>query len=96
MSDPAEWPPFRRPTRVPTRPPRRPMRRLRRLLLILAAILLISIGGRTWLSYYVDALWFGSLGYSSVFWKTLRLQSFVFVFFTVATYIILYGTYLAI
>ena len=72
------------------------MRRLRRLLLILAAILLISIGGHTWLSYYVDALWFGSLGYSSVFWKTLRLQSFVFVFFTVATYIILYGTYLAI
>lgn len=95
MSDP-DWPPFRRPTRVPSRPPQRPTRRLRRLLFIFAAILLISIGGRTWLSYYMDALWFGSLGYSSVFWKTLRLQSFVFILFTVATYVIVYGTYLAI
>jgi uncharacterized membrane protein (UPF0182 family) len=95
MSEP-DWPPFRRPTRVPTRPPQRPTRRLRRLLLIIAAILLISIGGRTWLSYYVDALWFGSLGYSSVFWKTLRLQSTVFVLFTVTTYVVIHGTYLAI
>ena len=53
-------------------------------------------GGRTWLSYYVDALWFGSLGYADVFWKTLRLQSTVFSSFTAATFAILYGAFFAL
>ena len=44
--------------------------------LALLAILLLAAG--TALSYYVDALWFGSLGYGDVFWKTLRLQSAIF------------------
>ena len=46
-----------------------------RLLLILAA-LFIGVGMS--LSYYVDALWFASLGYADVFWKTLNLQAAVF------------------
>ena len=37
------------------------------LLLVLGVLLL---GGEAALSYYVDALWFGSLGYGDVFWKT--------------------------
>ena len=51
-----------------------PPRRRRRFLLILAVFAGILFGGRTALSYYVDVLWFGSLGYGDVFWKTLSLQ----------------------
>ena len=47
-----------------------PPRRRRRFLLILAVLAAIVFGGRTALSYYVDVLWFGSLGYGDVFWKT--------------------------
>ena len=55
-----------------------PPRRRRRFLLILAVLAAIVFGGRTALSYYVDVLWFGSLGYGDVFWKTLSLQSGIF------------------
>ncbi|MGZ4833694.1 MAG: UPF0182 family membrane protein [Terriglobales bacterium] len=77
--------------------PRGPKLRRRRLPLIVLLVLLavIFLGGRTALSYYVDALWFGSLGYADVFWKSLRLQSAVFISFAVATFLILYGSFLA-
>jgi uncharacterized protein len=71
-------------------------RRRRRFLLILAVLAGIVFGGRTALSYYVDVLWFGSLGYGDVFWKTLSLQSGIFAVFTVATFLILYGSFLAL
>ena len=85
MSHSIEWPRLSEP------------RRRRRLPFILLLVLLAAIllGGRTALSYYVDALWFGSLGYADVFWKTLRLQSVVFSAFTGATFLILYGSFLA-
>ena len=52
-----------------------PPRRHRRLFFLVLAILAIVIfSSRTALSYYVDALWFGSLGYGDVFRKTLTLQ----------------------
>jgi uncharacterized membrane protein (UPF0182 family) len=72
-------------------PPRR-----RRFLLILAVLAGIVFGGRTALSYYVDVLWFGSLGYGDVFWKTLSLQSGIFAAVTAATFLILYGSFLAL
>jgi uncharacterized membrane protein (UPF0182 family) len=71
-------------------------RRRRRWLLLLVVIAGIFFGGRTALSYYVDALWFGSLGYANVFWKTLSLQWGIFAFFTAATFVILYGTFAAL
>jgi uncharacterized membrane protein (UPF0182 family) len=49
-----------------------------------------------WLSYYVDALWFESLGYAQVFWKTLSLQSTVFITFTASTFLILCGAFLVL
>jgi uncharacterized protein len=73
-------------------PPRRPRRRRGRIALIVAIAALI-FGGGTALSYYVDALWFGSLGYSDVFWKTLNLQGTVFSFFFLATFVVLYGAF---
>jgi uncharacterized membrane protein (UPF0182 family) len=41
-------------------------------------------------------LWFGSLGYGSVFWKTLDLQWWIFAVFALATFLLLYGSLLAL
>jgi uncharacterized membrane protein (UPF0182 family) len=77
-------------------PRTRPPRSRRRFLLILAFLAVIFFGGRTALSYYVDTLWFGSLGYADVFWKTLSLQGGIFTAFAAATFLILYGSFLAL
>jgi uncharacterized protein len=71
-------------------------RRRRRLLFILAVLAVIFFGGRSALSNYVDLLWFRSLGYGDVFWKTLSLQWGVFAAFAAATFLILYGAFLAL
>jgi uncharacterized membrane protein (UPF0182 family) len=67
-----------------------------RFLLILAVLAGIVFGVRTALSYYVDVLWFGSLGYGDVFRKTLSLQWLFFAAFAAATFLILYGSFLAL
>jgi len=78
-------------------PPKHPApQRRRRFIIILVVLAAVLLGGRTALSYYVDVLWFGSLGYVSVFWKTLSLQWGVFAAFTAATFLILYGVFLAL
>src|SRR6266849_845120 len=73
-----------------------PRRRRRFLLLILAVLAVILFGGRTALSYYLDVLWFESLGYRDVFWKTLDLQWWIFTAFAAATFLLLYGSFLAL
>ena len=75
-------------------PPRR--HRGRRFFLIVSVLAAIFFGGRTALSYYVDVLWFDSLGYRDVFWKTLGLQSGIFAAFAAATFIVLFGSFLAL
>jgi len=85
MPESIDWPKIRSP------------RRLRRFfLLILAALAVIFFGGRTVLSYYVELLWFGSLGYRDVLWKTLSLQWGIFTAFAAATFLILFGSFLAL
>src|SRR5580765_1307235 len=84
MAETIDWP-----------PPRRPRRR-RGLPILLGVAAVILLGGGTILSYYVDALWFDSLGVADVFWKTLRLQGQTFTLFAVATFLILYGSFLAL
>jgi uncharacterized membrane protein (UPF0182 family) len=71
-------------------------RRRRWLVLILAVLAVTFFGGRTVLSYYVDVLWFDSLGYRDVFWKTLGLQWGIFAAFAAATFIVLFGSFLAL
>jgi uncharacterized membrane protein (UPF0182 family) len=86
MPESIDWPPTRA-----ARP-----RRRRRLVLILAVLAVIFFGGRTALSNYVDLLWFRSLSYGDVFWKTLSLQWGIFTAFAAATFLILYGSFLAL
>src|ERR1700723_4543757 len=74
-----------------TQPPRR-----RRFFLILVVLAGIVFGSRTALSYYVDVLWFRSLGYEDVFLRTLSLQWEVFTAFAAATFLIVYGSFLAL
>ena len=85
MPDTIDWP-----------PPRQGRARRRPLLLLLIALALLFFGGRATLSYYVDVLWFKSLGYEEVFFRTLRLQWGVFAAFAAATFVILYGSFLGL
>jgi uncharacterized membrane protein (UPF0182 family) len=75
-------------------PPRRPARRLGWLVLIMLAVVLL--GARTSISYYVESLWFESLGYGAVFWKTLNVQAVLFIVFATVTFGILYGAFLVL
>jgi uncharacterized membrane protein (UPF0182 family) len=65
--------------------PRKP-RHWRRWLLALIAVLLL-IGSRS-LSIYISALWFGSLGYSPVYWYMFKLKVLLFTTFAVLTVVI--------
>src|SRR3984885_9348027 len=86
MSESIEWPPP-----LLGRP-----RRRRRFLLVLVGLAVIFFGGRAVLSYFVDVLWFRSLGYEDVFWKTLNLQWEIFASFAATPFLILYGSFLAL
>jgi uncharacterized protein len=70
----------------------RPRRRIVRFIL-LATLVIVLLGGGTAASYYVDALWFESLGYSAVFWTRLSLQAATFAVFTLLTFLVIYGVF---
>jgi uncharacterized protein len=78
-------------------PPRsgRPGRR-RRFFFVVIVLAVIFFVTRAALSYYVDVLWFSSLGYRNVFIRTLSLEWEVFAVFAAATFVILYGSFLAL
>jgi uncharacterized membrane protein (UPF0182 family) len=88
MAESIDWPRMR--------PPRPPRGRRRRFLIILAILAFVIFGGQTLLSYYVDALWFGSLGYGDVFRKTIGIEWAVFAVFAAATFLILFASFLAL
>lgn len=69
---------------------KRPLR-LRGFFILVLLILFAILSLRTSLSYYVDALWFGSLGYRDVFRKTLGLQWLTFAVSFTVTFLVLYG-----
>jgi len=74
--------------------PSRPRRRL--LLILIALVAVVVFGSRTALSYWVELLWFQSLGYGDVFWKAQGLQWGIFAGFAAATFLILYGAFSAL
>ena len=68
-----------------------PRRRI--LLFLLAGLAVVLFGSRTILSYWVDLLWFDSLGYGSVFWKERGIQWGVFAAFAVVTFLFLFAVF---
>jgi uncharacterized membrane protein (UPF0182 family) len=73
-----------------------PRRRPRMFFVVLAIVVVILFSSRTALSYYVDALWFDSLGYRDVFRKTISLQWAVFAASFAVTFLVLYGWFLVL
>jgi uncharacterized membrane protein (UPF0182 family) len=64
--------------------------RLRRWLILIASVVAFYILAHVTLSYWIDLLWFTSLGYSQVFWRTRILEAAAFAVFAVATFAILF------
>jgi uncharacterized protein len=73
-----------------------PPGRRRRGIILLAVAAAVFLGGGTVVSYYVDALWFDSLGYAAVFWTRLNLQAAIFASFAVLSFAAVYGVFLAL
>jgi len=71
----------------------RASRRGRNFLIVLAILAGLAFASRTALSYWVDLLWFRSLGYADVFWTTWRIQWGIFALFALATFLILFGVF---
>jgi len=74
----------------------RPRRRSSARLALLVVLGVVLLGGSTAVSYYVDALWFESLGFASVFWTRLSLQAAAFGAFALVTFLVVYGVFRAL
>jgi uncharacterized protein len=75
-------------TVIDIEPATKPKRRRTLVWLGVAALLLIFMLFRS-VSVYISALWFDSLGYSSVYWYIFRAKLLTFLFFAVVTAAIL-------
>jgi uncharacterized membrane protein (UPF0182 family) len=72
-------------------------RRGQRARYVLLAVLIVALlGASTAVSYFVDALWFESLGLESVFWTRLGLQAATFGAFAFVTFLVVYGVFRAL
>ena len=85
MSESIEWP----------RPSSSGSPRRRYFLVVLAVLVILVFCSRTAISYWVDLLWFRSLGYADVFWKTFWLEWSAFALFGVVTFLYLFGVFAA-
>lgn len=66
-------------------------RRRRWLWFLVAAVVLLVFAASRALSIYVSALWFGSLGYASVYWYIFKVKILLFLAFFILTVLILRG-----
>ena len=71
-------------------------RRRGRFFILVAILAVIFLGSRTAVSYFVNLLWFRSLGYGHVFTRSLALQWGIFALFGLATFLITYGAFVAL
>jgi len=69
----------------------KPKPRRRRALILIAIIAVVIIGTFSALSYWVDLLWFQSLGYSEVFWRANYLKLGIFAAFFALTFAIVFA-----
>jgi len=72
------------------------MRPRRSFIFVFIILAIILFSARTIISYYVDSLWFASLGYASVFWRTLGYEWLAFALAFVTTFGILYAWFSAL
>src|SRR5215831_10855036 len=76
------------------RPPRHlpapDFRSTRSVVLRLAILIFVLIAALQSISFYVESLWYGSLGFESVYWYRLRTQALVFLAFGSVTAIVLW------
>src|SRR5687767_9212714 len=70
-----------------------PRRRRLTIWIVVAAIILFLSFSRI-ISVYLSSLWFGSLGYSSVYWYVFKTKLALFAVFTVLTALLLSATFL--
>ncbi len=70
--------------------------RRQRVFVIAALLFAFWIVFRITVSGWVDLLWFESLGYSAVFWKTFVIESSVFLLSSTITFLVLYGAFFVI
>ena len=86
MHESIDWP-------LPSKPtgPSRPRRR--GLFILIAIVAVVVFGTRTAVSYWVDLLWFRSLGYADVFWRARGIQWGISAVFALATFCYLYGAF---
>jgi hypothetical protein len=87
MPETIDWPKLNSP------PPRRSHRGL---LFFIAIVAVVVFGSRGAISFWVDLLWFRSLGYSEVFWKTRGLEWGIFTGFFALTFLLLLGIFSAL
>src|SRR5215475_7694161 len=73
---------MRRPPDYPTPPD---LRSARRFLVRLGIAIVILIAAFQSISFYVESLWYGSLGFLSVYWYRLRAQSTLFLLAAIVT-----------
>jgi len=71
-----------------------PRKRRRFKILIVVAVLLLLISLSRILSIYLSALWFDSLGYSSVYWYVFKLKLALFAASAILTALLLSATFL--
>ena len=76
---------------LPSRP-----RRSRNVFIFLGLLAALFLGSGRFLAFYVDALWFSSLGYTQVFRKTLMLEWSLFGVFFAFAFALLFGTFLSL
>jgi uncharacterized membrane protein (UPF0182 family) len=66
------------------------MRRLQPIVLLVVGLLLLGAVAQL-VPFYTDLLWFGEVGYTTVFWTTLSLQGSLFTAVTVAVLVFLWA-----
>jgi hypothetical protein len=87
MPETIDWPKLNSP------PPRRSRRGL---FFLIAIVAVLIFGSRGAISFWVDLLWFRSLGYGEVFWKTRGLEWGIFAGFFALTFLLLLGIFSAL
>ena len=62
-------------------------------LLPVGILVILIIAAFQSISFYVESLWFGSLGFEPVYWYRLQAQAYVFFAFTIGTALVLWALF---